>query len=205
MHGYCDFAFNILLFFFSLLYLTLSFSLWCFSLSPLSLFISGPSLLLTDLWSKLPLMISKASYHWWIKKQVVPPLLSLCHRDRCQRSLAEEANCDRSRRSKPCHLCSHHATAIATEAHFDEEANRDCHRRSKPCHLCSHQFSVWSVSFGVLIFLILCLISGFWGDGGWWGGWRWWMMLMLDDGGWVGWWWVWIDHWWWVKMNILFE
>ena len=188
--GICTFtialSFNILLFFFSLLYLTLSFSLWCFSLSPLSLFISGPSLLLTDLWSKLPLMISKASYHWWIKKQVVPPLLSLCHRDRCQRSLAEEANCDRSRRSKPCHLCSHHATAIATEAHFDEEANRDCHRRSKPCHLCSHQFSVWSVGFGVMVVdevaddggwcWCLMMVAG-WVDGGFGliidGGWRW--------------------------------
>ena len=54
-HNYCSFAFNILLFFFSLLHLTLSFSLWCFSLSPLSLFISGPSL----------------SPHWSLK-QVVP-------------------------------------------------------------------------------------------------------------------------------------
>ena len=166
MHGYCSFANNILLFFFSLLHLTISFSLWCFH-SHLSLFLSlVPQSHLTDLRSKLATA------------------------DRCRSKLI---------------------------------------RWSKLTCWSVLGFSVWSVGFGVLIFLILCLISfgifclisGFWGfdpvlffvwsvgDGGWW----WW----VDDGGWVGWWWVWIDRWWWlglwwvcervlkrsVKMNIL--
>ena len=128
IHDYYSFAFNILLIF------SLSFT-------SLSLFLSSAS------WSHLPLFlslvphchspISRASRHWWTKKQAMPLIskassLSPCHR-RSPPKLTR-------RRSYQWFLGFWSFLIFC---------------------LISFGFSVWSMGFGVLIFLILCLINGF--------------------------------------------
>ena len=98
-------------------------------------------------------------------------------------------------------------TSLISEASRSKLATIDC-CWSKLTRRLVLGFSIWSMGFGVLIFLILslisfgifCLINGFWGfdpflffvwsvgDGGWWSC----LIMVLDDGGRVGWWWVWI-------------
>ena len=167
IHGYYSFAFNILLIF------SLSFT-------SLSLFLSSAS------WSHLPLFlslvphchspISRASRHWWTKKQAMPLIskassLSPCHR-----------------RSPPklTRRRSYHRATIDRRWSF----------------VWSVIFGVLII-FNFLFdqFWIFCLINGFWGFDlfnslfdqwvlGWWWlmmvDWWWWLMMVAD-----------VNAWWW--------
>ena len=179
IHGYCSFAFNILVIFFV-------------SFTSLSLFLSSASR------SHLPLflslvphchsLISKASRHWWTRKQATTNLQG----------------------SKPCHWSPKQAHSRRATADRHRSSLAEARRQSSHHATIDRRWSfVWSVIVGVLIifnflfdqFWIFCLISGFWGFDlfnslfdQWVLGW-WWLMIVLVDGGWcwclmtVGWWW----------------
>ena len=139
IHDYYSFAFNILLIF------SLSFT-------SLSLFLSSAS------WSHLPLFlslvphchspISKASRHWWTKKQATTNLQG----------------------SKSCHWSPTQANSRRATADRHRSSLAEARRQSSHRATIDHRWSfVCSVIVGVLIifnflfdqFWIFCLINGF--------------------------------------------
>ena len=107
-------------------------ALWCFSLSPLSLFLS----LVPH--SHSP--IFEASFHWWTNKQATIEL----------------------RRSKPCHWSPKQAHSCCATADCHPSSLVEARRRSSLRATTDHRWnSVWSVGIGVLI-LFNFLFGQFW-------------------------------------------